>query len=95
MKSLPVPVSQLLNLGPKSESWLNDVGIHSKHDLEQVGAVQAFLLLKGKGHKPSLNMLYAMAGALMGVRWDKLTGKKKAKLLLEVDALEDFRKQMR
>ncbi len=88
-------ISDLLNLGPKSESWLNDVGIQSKKDLEQVGAVQAFLLIKEKGYKPSLNMLYAMAGALMDVHWGALPVEKKAKLLIELDALEDFRKQMR
>jgi len=94
MKGSTVPISQLLNLGPKSEEWLNDVGIHSECDLQKTGAVQAFLLLKDKGHKPSLNMLYAMAGALTDVRWDRLSGEKKAKLLLELDALEDFQKQM-
>jgi DNA transformation protein len=85
-------IAGLLNLGPKSATWLNAAGIYTKSDLEETGAVRAFLKVKTAGYKPSLNLLYALEGALTGTRWDKLSGVVKSQLLLEFDAIEDFNK---
>ena len=69
---MTVPVADLLNLGPKSASRLEAVGIHTLDDLERVGSVEAFRLLRESFPGTSLNFLYAMEGALLDIRWDQL-----------------------
>ncbi len=67
-----VPVAKLLNLGPKSAGWLRAVGIRTRADLERVGAVEAYRRVVEAGHETSLNLLYALEGALLDLRWDRL-----------------------
>jgi TfoX C-terminal domain len=81
-------VGRLRNLGPKSERWLNAVGIFTRQDLESLGPVQAFARVKAHGYRPSLNLLYALAGALLDCRWDQLPEEERSRLILEFDALE-------
>ena len=63
----PTSVRHLLNLGPDAAKRLAAVGIHSQHELRQVGAVEAFkrLLEREPGLHP--NLLYRLHGALAGV----------------------------
>ena len=77
---------QLMNLGPVSTRWLASVGIRRRADLIRTGPVQAYLKVKAAGHKPSLNLLWALAGAERGLRWNKLTEENRHQLLLELDA---------
>ena len=58
-------ISKLRNLGSVTEQWLNEVGISSEDDLRRVGAVEAYRLVKQAGFNPSLNLLYALHGALI------------------------------
>ena len=62
----------LPNLGPTSAGWLRDVGIETYDDLERLGSVRAFLLVDASREGVSLNLLYALEGALRDVRWDLL-----------------------
>jgi DNA transformation protein and related proteins len=77
---------QLMNLGPVSTRWLASVGIHRRADLIRIGPVEAFLRVKEAGHKPSLNLLWGLAGAERGLRWSKLSETDRHHLLLELDA---------
>jgi DNA transformation protein and related proteins len=89
MKILRPAVSKpprLTNLGPVSSRWLASVGIHRRADLIRLGPVEAFLRVKAAGHKPSLNLLWALAGAERGLRWNKLSEQDRHALLLELDA---------
>jgi TfoX/Sxy family transcriptional regulator of competence genes len=65
-------LEHLPNLGPTSARWLRDVGIETYDDLERLGSVQAFLLVDASREGVSLNLLYALEGALREVRWDRL-----------------------
>jgi len=76
----------LKNLGPVSARWLASVGIRRRADLIRLGPVEAFLRVKAAGHKPSLNLLWALAGAERGLRWNKLSEDDRHQLLLELDA---------
>ena len=58
---------RLLNLGPPSSKWLTAVGIRNRADLESVGAINAYNLCKAHGYNVSLNLLWAMQGALMDI----------------------------
>ncbi|MFK7778009.1 MAG: TfoX/Sxy family protein [Gimesia sp.] len=75
-----VPNEKLLNLGPKSALWLEQVGIRTLGDLRQTGAVAAYLMVKQHQPKCSLNLLYGLEGALTGVHWNKLSEKTRQQL---------------
>ena len=81
-------ISSLQNLGPKSEKWLNEAGIYTLNDLKKLGAVKAFLKVKQLVKKPSLNLLYAIEGALIDTQWNKLSKDDRARLLFELDDYE-------
>ena len=78
---------QLPNLGPKSEQMLYNAGITTPEQLKQLGPVKAYLRVKQTGLKPSLNLLYAIAGALSNTHWNKLSPEERCHLLME---LEDY-----
>jgi DNA-3-methyladenine glycosylase I len=80
MKNQNTTLDQLLNLGPTSTRWLNAIGVHNRRDLEQLGAVDAYAMLKANGYKASLNLVYAIEGALTGRDWNRLPAKRKAQL---------------
>ena len=80
--------AQLMNLGPVSTRWLASVGIRRRADLIRMGPVEAFLRVKAAGHKPSLNLLWGLAGAERGLRWSKLSEADRHQLLLELDAAQ-------
>ena len=65
-------LEDLPNLGPTSAGWLRDVGVETSDDLERLGSVAAFLLVDASREGTSLNLLYALEGALQDVRWDRL-----------------------
>jgi hypothetical protein len=79
-------VAALLNLGPKSAAWLVAAGIRSRADLERLGAVGAYLKVKSCEPQASLNLLWALAGALAGTHFTKLPDGMRQSLLLEIDA---------
>lgn len=81
-------LSRLKGLGPKSEKSLNEVGIHTREDLERIGPVRAFIMLReAASTPPSLNFLYAMAGALEDRPWTEIAKSERGRLLLELEAL--------
>ncbi len=84
---------KLLNIGPKSAAWLRQVGIRTLEDLRRLGAVGAFLKVKKAGFRPSLNLLYALAGAERGCHWTALSAEDKNAMVLEVNAAEDAAKK--
>lgn len=65
-------VAALRNIGPVSARMLAEVGIVTRGDLDRAGAVLAYRVLKERHPGVSLNLLYAMYGALTDQRWDQL-----------------------
>ncbi|HJT98731.1 MAG TPA: TfoX/Sxy family protein [Rhodanobacteraceae bacterium] len=80
--------SKIRNVGPKSAAWLRQVGVRSTEDLARVGPVEAFLKVKRAGFRPSLNLLYSMAGALADCHWADLPEERKQELLRQLEAAE-------
>jgi hypothetical protein len=69
MKSL----TTLKNIGPRSTKWLNSVDINSPENLFDLGAVEAYLRVKAAYPElVSLNMLYALQGAILDIPWNEL-----------------------
>lgn len=84
-------LKDLKGLGPKSEKQLNDVGIFTKADLEQIGPVNAFIKLRNESSiKPSLNFLYAMVGALEDKHWTEIAKNDKHRLLMELESYKEL-----
>jgi len=81
-------VQGLLNLGPKSREWLEAIGVRTLADLRRVGAVPAYVALKRIRGRVSLNMLYALAGAVDGVHWLDVKRERRLELLLQVEDCE-------
>ena len=79
---------KIRNVGPKSAAWLRQVGVRTTEDLARIGPVEAFLKVKRAGFRPSLNLLYSMAGALADCHWAELPEERKQELLLTLDAAE-------
>ena len=74
-------LSSLRNLGGRSEKWLNAVGIFTRADLEKLGSVEIFRLLKQQGYPVSLNLVWAIEGALADMDWRELPSEMKREIL--------------
>jgi DNA transformation protein len=81
-------MSKIRNVGPKSAAWLRQVGVRETEDLARIGPVEAFLKVKRAGFRPSLNLLYSMAGALADCHWADLPEERKQELLAALEAAE-------
>lgn len=79
-------LAAMLNLGPKSATWLVMVGIKTRADLEALGAVGAYVKVKRGFPKASLNLLWALAGALEGCHYAKLPDGMRESLLNDYEA---------
>jgi len=77
---------KLRNIGPKSAAWLRQVGLRTEEDLRAIGALEAFMRVKRAGFKPSLNLLYALEGALLGCHWQEVPAERRSELLVAADA---------
>ena len=73
---------KLRNIGPKSAAWLRQVGLRTEDDLRGIGALEAFMRVKRAGFKPSLNLLYALEGAILGCHWQEIPDERRSELVL-------------
>jgi DNA transformation protein len=78
-------VSDLPNLGETSRKWLNDIGIFTEEDLRKTGAVQAYLKIKLREPRASLNLLWSLWGALENIPWNRIPPEVKEKLKNQVE----------
>lgn len=79
-------IRKLRNLGPQSEAMLAKAGVFTVEQLLRVGSVQAFLAVKRLGGKPSLNLLWAIEGALSDRSWQDVAKNDRLSLLLKLEA---------
>ena len=71
---------KLRNIGPKSAAWLRQVGLRTQDDIAAVGTVEAFMRVKRAGFKPTLNLLYAIEGALTDRHWQEVPDARRQQL---------------
>lgn len=84
-------VARLANLGPKSSAMLRAAGIDSLARLRELGAVAAFAQVRAHDPRASLNLLWALEGALTGVHWQVVARERRTSLLLALDDFEGSR----
>jgi hypothetical protein len=82
-------IDELPNLGPVTTAWLRDVGIDSRADLERFGPALSYWLIKQRQPKATLNLLWALSGALTGIDGREITDETKRRLRQEVADLND------
>jgi DNA transformation protein and related proteins len=67
---------------------LASVGITTPAQLRKVGAVEAYAKAKQANPSASLNLLWALEGALTGLSWREVAKEHRASLLLALEAHE-------
>jgi DNA transformation protein len=86
---MPTELSKVKNVGPKTIIWLNDIGIYTLEDIEALGVVEVYRRLKqAYPHKVSLNALYGLQAAVLGIHWLALPPEMKAELKAQVEDLQ-------
>ena len=81
-------LEQLKNLGPASARMLRDAGINGEASLREFGATEAYLAVCEAGDRPSLNLLWALEGAIRDCHWLEITDARKAELRKQVELLQ-------
>ena len=77
---------KMRNIGPKSAAWLRQVGLRTHEDIATAGAVDAFMRVKRAGFRPSLNLLYALEGALADCHWQEVPEARRNELVQAAEA---------
>ena len=86
-------IAHLHGLGPKSQAMLAGAGITTVAQLRRIGSVRAYASVKAAGAQASLNLLWALEGALTGLPWQVVAKEHRLSLLLALEALAPTRKQ--
>jgi DNA transformation protein len=87
-ESAPESLADLPNLGPKSQRMLADAGITSIEQLRKLGSVAAYSKAKRSSVNVSLNLLWALEGALTGLSWQEVARVHRTSLLLALEQYE-------
>ena len=77
---------KLRNIGPKSAAWLRQVGLRTREDLEAAGPLDAYMRVRRAGFRPSLNLLYALEGALRDIHWQEVPDERRKELVEAAEA---------
>jgi DNA transformation protein len=77
---------KMQGLGPQSTLWLNSIGIFTLENVEAIGVIEVYRRLKeAYPHKVTLNMLYGLQAAVLGIPWQAITPDMKAELRAQID----------
>ena len=87
-REVATDVADLPGLGPKSRAMLAAAGIATIDDLRRLGAVAAFARVRDGDPRASLNLLWALEGALGGLHWCDVARTHRTSLLLALEQHE-------
>jgi DNA transformation protein len=80
------PLERLRNIGPISAMWLKEAGIHNREELQRLGPALVFRLIRQRRPACSLNLLWALAGAVADIDWRELPQATRDRLKQEAEA---------
>ena len=80
-----VKPATLRNLGPRSEQLLASSGITTVAQLRKLGSVVAYARVKRVQGSVSLNLLWAIEGALTDLPWQVVAREHRTSLLLALE----------
>jgi DNA transformation protein len=89
MKAKPASasaISGLKFLGPVSQRILAEAGIKDVARLRKLGSVAAYLRAKRVDPRVSLNLLWALEGALSGKHWREVARDDRTSLMLALES---------
>jgi hypothetical protein len=82
----PPPISTSLpNVGPVSKRMLAAAGIRSAETLRRLGSIEAYRRVRAHDPRASLNLLWALEGALTGRSWEDVARNDRLSLLLQLE----------
>lgn len=75
------PLTKLPNIGPVLADQLNTIGVCTEQDLKEMGSENAVIKIVTFEHSGvCINMVYALEGAIQGIRWHGLSRERKEEL---------------
>jgi predicted flap endonuclease-1-like 5' DNA nuclease len=81
----PGDLATCANLGPKSAQMLAAAGITKFSQLQRLGSVAAYTAVRKTDPNVSLNLLWALEGAILETHWRQIVREHRAHLLLALD----------
>jgi DNA transformation protein len=76
----------MLNLGPKTLQRLQSIEVYNTNDIETLGVIETYLRLKVVyGKDISLNALWALQAAVLGIPWKELLPELKLELKRQLE----------
>jgi hypothetical protein len=85
-KDLLEPIENLRKLGSTTTACLREAGIITISELERLGPVLAYQLVKQKQANTNINLFLALAGALAGKDWRDLSEQEISALRQELES---------
>jgi DNA transformation protein and related proteins len=83
-------MTELKNIGTKTLDWLNQVGVYTLEDVEELGVLEVYRRLKHAfPDKVTLNALWGLQGAVLGISHTQLPQAMKDDLLANLAAMTD------
>ena len=73
-------IQNVKGIGAVSADWLREANIHSREELEAVGAVDAFRRVQALGVHPTKTLLWVLQAGLMDLHWTQLSQEIKQQL---------------
>lgn len=71
-------MAKIRNIGKVSQLWLQEIEVYTLQDLQTCGTVMAFEMVRARHPKVSLNLLWALEGAILDVDWREVPDERKA-----------------
>lgn len=87
-----VALAAVANLGPRSAEALVAAGISGFDELKRLGSVAAYAKVKQAEPRVTLNLLWALEGAITGLPWRVVAKEHRTSLLLALETLEALQK---
>jgi DNA transformation protein len=81
-------LAAVANLGPRSAEALAAAGISSFDALKRLGSVAAYAKVKHAEPRVTLNLLWALEGAISGLPWQVVAKEHRTSLLLALETLQ-------
>lgn len=74
-------LTNLPNIGPTLAQKLNTIGVQTEQELKEMGSENAIIKIATIEQSGAcINMLYALEGAIQGIRWHNLSRERKEEL---------------
>jgi len=73
-------LSKTINIGKVAESQLNEIGITTLEELQEIGSKEAWLAIRENDSSACFSKLCGLEGAIQGIRWHNLSENDKKNL---------------